>query len=185
MRHRHLITAAAGAAVLAATALAVQVRTGTAEARPHVASPPAVDRGGAFVAVDPPAARTGGSLTFTVRNPASAPFRYGVDTTIDRWDGAAWHPAYRAGAALAGAGGAGQGRLVAPGEDLAVIAIGLQADPGGSGPGEALPLRGVAPGWYRIGVTSVVPGSQAPGLPASAGAHAGAVAYGTFQVLPG
>lgn len=87
-------------------------------------------------------------LVAVVVNPSDRPFHYGVAGTFDRADGDGWVRAGGFASSLDFWGGFG--RLVAPGENMFVPAIGLGAPAGGIGQAEYIRLGELPAGRFRL-----------------------------------
>jgi hypothetical protein len=177
-----LLAVAAG---LAAIVVVTVVRVAAADEPPAAPSGPAaplteVDPARPYLALDAGSVGPRGRLGFVLRNPTGADVLYGLGSAIDRWDGVGWRSAYLAEAVPETWNS--EGALVSAGQDLQVRAIGLIASAHADGVRQVVRLDGLDAGWYRLAVTSTIPGSQAPGVPSPTPAHDGPTAYGVFRV---
>ena len=111
------------------------------------ARPPAADPAVPHLRVDPSVVpRGGGDVTLVLVNPTAEEVHFGVLGQVRRWVGGTWvdhrqlltglhdHP----------------GRLIVPGEDVAVPLVAFFAPPGGLGPPVRVHLEGLEEGHYRF-----------------------------------
>jgi hypothetical protein len=150
-RRRRNSRRAGGAAGLAVLALAgiTFALPWNRNARPDMA-PPSVDREAAHLivtpAVLPPA---GGEVALIAANPTRSDTVYGVNGTVDRWDGQVWR--FYGGFTTSPTSWGGAGTITPGDPDPPHRSVGLSAPAGGYGPLEWLAVNDVSAGWYRIG----------------------------------
>ncbi|MGW4940842.1 hypothetical protein ACWEOZ_04530 [Actinoplanes sp. NPDC004185] len=146
--NRRLAAGAAGLTVLALAGISFALPWNR-NARPDMV-PPSVDRDAVHLivtpAVVPPA---GGEVALIAANPTPTQAMYGVNGTVDRWDGHTWQFYGGFASSLDFWGGSG---AILPGDpNPPTRTIGLTARGGGYGPLEWLTISNLPAGWYRIG----------------------------------
>jgi hypothetical protein len=136
----------------------------TGVAAPDPGAPPFEPEAPVWLWLSATRAPEGAELVAVLVNRSGDDVLFGVDASIERWDGSTWQEVGRLAMCLDH--WFCTAPVARPGDPFGVEDIGMSAEPGGTATAERFTTAGLAPGWYRVSQTM----------------HDGVVATGVFEV---